>query len=390
MRKSKLLSILLSMTLVITTVLAGTGNIFAGSITSGTSAPTSIEVQDINKVTEDTTIRYTAKVTTGSDNTAIIPITVAKAGTIAIPMEGFEVGKGVTASIHSTPAATNGDRIGGTKYISSSNMNGTLYVKVAKAGTYYLKFETASYSAGTPQSVDFNVLLYPAGGTLTKGKIFRGSSPDGSDKVSYYKVTVPGNGYLTVSFLESDSSYPSYSIKLANSKKNFLFPNFEYISSSKGYKTRIGVKKGTYYIAVKNSDKAYGMKVSYTSVKENSGTTKGKAKSIYKGNTKKGIINASQSSTSGDWYKFKITKSQYVKFNIDVMGNSGGGSGGLKFSFYQAGKNYAAFTKNLYGDASADIQLYTSGYGTKLAPGTYYIKVQKYSYGNGYYKIRWK
>ena len=85
MRKSKLLSILLSMTLVITTVLAGTGNIFAGSITSGTSAPTSIEVQDINKVTEDTTIRYTAKVTTGSDNTAIIPITVAKAGTIAIP-----------------------------------------------------------------------------------------------------------------------------------------------------------------------------------------------------------------------------------------------------------------------------------------------------------------
>ena len=132
------------------------------------------------------------------------------------------------------------------------------------------------------------------------------------------------------------------------------------------------------------------MKVSYTSVKENSGTTKGKAKSIYKGNTKKGIINASQSSTSGDWYKFKITKSQYVKFNIDVMGNSGGGSGGLKFSFYQAGKNYAAFTKNLYGDASADIQLYTSGYGTKLAPGTYYIKVQKYSYGNGYYKIRWK
>ena len=73
-----------------------------------------------------------------------------------------------------------------------------------------------------------------------------------------------------------------------------------------------------------------------------------------------------------------------------ISGNSGGGSGGLKFSFYQAGKNYAAFTKNLYGDASADIQLYTSGYGTKLAPGTYYIKVQKYSYGNGYYKIRWK
>ena len=35
-----------------------------------------------------------------------------------------------------------------------------------------------------------------------------------------------------------------------------------------------GVKKGTYYIAVKNTDKYYGMKATFSSVKENSGASK--------------------------------------------------------------------------------------------------------------------
>ena len=251
-----------------------------------------------------------------------------------------------------------------------------------------MKFETASYNAGMPQSVGFRAILYPAGGTLTKGKVFYGASPDNSG-VSYYKVTAPGNGYLTVSFPERLTDYSSFNIKLMNSKKNSLFTNFEYLSSSKAYKTTIGVAKGTYYIAVKNSDNAYGIKVSFTSVKESSGSSKSKAKSISKGSTKKGIITAAQSATSGDWYKFKITKTQYVKFTFKVKANGGGSSGGLKAAFYQSGKTYPATSVNCYGDDGKEVQLYTIGKGTKLAPGTYYIKVQKYSHGNGYYTLKW-
>lgn len=43
-------------------------------------------------------------------------------------------------------------------------------------------------------------------------------------------------------------------------------------------------------------------------LQKKAGSTKSKAKSIYKKGTKKGIITASQSSTSGDWYKFKNYK----------------------------------------------------------------------------------
>ena len=387
MKRRKLLSLVLAFALVLTTAFAGAESIFAGTVSDAAGTPaTEITAQGANS-TEDINA-YVARMTTGSDNVTVIPVKTTKGGTLAIPLSGVEVGKGVTVTLHSTSAATSGDKIGYSKYLSSSKVEDTLYAKVKKAGTYYLKFETASYNAGMPQSVGFRAILYPAGGTLTKGKVFYGASPDNSG-VSYYKVTAPGNGYLTVSFPERLTDYSSFNIKLMNSKKNSLFTNFEYLSSSKAYKTTIGVAKGTYYIAVKNSDNAYGIKVSFTSVKESSGTSKSKAKSISKGSTKKGIITAAQSATSGDWYKFKITKTQYVKFTFKVKANGGGSSGGLKAAFYQSGKTYPATSVNCYGDDGKEVQLYTIGKGTKLAPGTYYIKVQKYSHGNGYYTLKW-
>ena len=387
MKRRKLLSLVLAFALVLTTAFAGAESIFAGTVSDAAGTPaTEITAQGANS-TEDINA-YVARMTTGSDNVTVIPVKTTKGGTLAIPLSGVEVGKGVTVTLHSTSAATSGDKIGYSKYLSSSKVEDTLYAKVKKAGTYYLKFETASYNAGMPQSVGFRAILYPAGGTLTKGKVFYGASPDNSG-VSYYKVTAPGNGYLTVSFPERLTDYSSFNIKLMNSKKNSLFTNFEYLSSSMAYKTTIGVAKGTYYIAVKNSDNAYGIKVSFTSVKESSGSSKSKAKSISKGSTKKGIITAAQSATSGDWYKFKITKTQYVKFTFKVKANGGGSSGGLKAAFYQSGKTYPATSVNCYGDDGKEVQLYTIGKGTKLAPGTYYIKVQKYSHGNGYYTLKW-
>lgn len=392
MKKSKLLSIFLAMTLVVTTVFAGTESIFAGSVSGNTGTVTTIEAQDFNAVKSEADLQqYTATMTTGkTDNVTIIPIHANKKGTLQVPLAGIAVGRTVEVSLHSEASADTANKVGYSEYLSSSVLQDDLYVKLPKAGTYYLKFTAATYSAGETQSVRFAAVLYPAGGTPTKGKTYYGSSPD-NNGVSYYKVTAPGNGYLTVSFPERLTDYSTYNIKLLNYKKNSLFTGFEYISSNKSYKTRIGVKKGTYYIAVKNSDKAYGIKISFTSVSENSGSTKGKAKSISKGGTKKGIITAAQSESSGDWYKFKITKTQYVKFNVSTLTSQGGGYGGIKIAFYQTGKSYPAFSQTYtYSTPGGTIQPYTSGYGTKLAPGTYYIKVQKYGDGNGYYKIKWR
>lgn len=193
---------------------------------------------------------------------------------------------------------------------------------------------------------------------------------------------------MKVTFPSTASTYsPSYSVKLMNSKKKSISGDYQSVYASKNYTTYFGVGKGTYYIAVKTSDPIYGIRTTYNKVTEKSGSTKSKAKSIYKKGTKKGIITASQSSTSGDWYKFKITKSQTVKFSISTLASS---NGGLRVSFYKAGSSYAFGSQSFSSyTPSGTVQPYTYGYGKKLAPGTYYVKVQKYSGGNGYYKMKW-
>ena len=76
-----------------------------------------------------------------------------------------------------------------------------------------------------------------------------------------------------------------------------------------------------------------------------------------------------------------------MKFSISTLASS---NGGLRVSFYKAGSSYAFGSQSFSSyTPSGTVQPYTYGYGKKLAPGTYYVKVQKYSGGNGYYKMKW-
>ena len=60
-------------------------------------------------------------------------------------------------------------------------------------------------------------------------------------------------------------------------------------------------------------------------------------------------------------------------------------------SVFRSGKTKAFGSSDFYWDDPAStLQLYTSGYGGRLSKGTYYIKVQKYGCGSGYYQIKWK
>lgn len=386
--KKRLLSIVLTTALVLTTVFAGAQGVFANtnSSLSKSSLMNATEVSTTTIKAVDMNSGSTAEayqVQYNNSEAQYVPIYIPKAGTFEINLQGLDYQYGSYVKVKSSPTAAAGT-IGNSAYVSSSKPTQSLYVQVSKAGTYYLEFST-TYSGSYKTA--FAVYYAPAGGTPTKGYTYYGSSPNGT--VSYYKVTAPSTGYLTVTFAEGVDSYPSYSIKLANSKKKSLFKGFEYLSSSANYETKIGVSKGTYYIAVKSSDKAYGMDISFKSVKENSGSSKSSAKRIYKGGSKYGIITASQSSTSGDWYKFTVSRSQKVNFQLDAMVNGGGASGGVKVIIYQFGRYTTSSTNYLSSyTPSIDLNLYTVGKKT-LSPGTYYIKVVKNNGGNGQYKIKW-
>ena len=69
---------------------------------------------------------------------------------------------------------------------------------------------------------------------------------------------------------------------------------------------------------------------------DKSGSTRSKANRMYKGNSRSGIITATQSSSSGDWYKLVLGSTQRVE--LDIITKSGGYSGGIKFSVYSGKK----------------------------------------------------
>ena len=265
--------------------------------------------------------------------------------------------------------------------------------RVAKAGTYYLVFATDSYSSiQTALQVFYAKALKSGSSTaVTSGKV-RYASVSGTG-YRYFKITVPGTRYLRIDIPWGDGGQDAaYKIKLMNSskKKNLLKGIVNLKKDGRGYTTYAGVPKGTYYVAVSTAtDSAYSIKVTSTKVTDKSGSTRSKANRMYKGNSRSGIITATQSSSSGDWYKLVLGSTQRVE--LDIITKSGGYSGGIKFSVYSGSKTKAFGTAEYYyGEPNGTLHLYTSGYGDRLVKGTYYIKVQKYGSGSGYYKLKWK
>ena len=407
MRSKKLFSILLSAMLVFTTVFAGTGSVYAESAfpddaqTVGTSFPdkalmsaaalsdqdaTPITAVSLNSSSAATTYR---SITYNRQSPVYIPVKIPKAGAFSFSIAAGGNGEAI---LYGTleQALSETDPIASAPVYRSYSLEDfdPFHAAVSKAGTYWLVLTTDSYSG---VNTYFNCCYAPAGGTPTLGRTFVGTSPKGTNSGwSYYKITTAGLRYLTISFPERYKADSLYQVKLMNStKKKNLSKGVIGVGSGKEWTTYAAVPKGTYYVAVKSTDTMYGINLKATKVTENSGSTRAKAKSIYKGNTKKGLITATQSSSSGDWYKIKLNKAQVVK--LEIVTKTGGYSGGIRVSLYNAGKTKAFGYSNFsWKTPSKTLSPFTSGQGGRLAKGTYYIKVHKNASGSGYYQIKWK
>ena len=262
---------------------------------------------------------------------------------------------------------SSGSTVGSTSVYQAATASDDKYIGIPKAGTY-----TLTISGNNTYSQLAGYYTIPCGGTLTLGKVFLGSSCGNNSTVAYYKVKIKKRGYLKVDF--SYTTMNSHYFKLCNSKKKSLTGSWNYVGSDGT--EYVGVKKGTYYIAVKSYDDAYGIKAKFTKTVKAVKAKKAKAVNIKKGKVLKAVMVAGEKTA---WYKFKVTKSKAYKFALKgkLFGN------GVKITF--SGKNYYSSSVNLYGDT--DSRTFKT---TKLKPGTYYIKVTTNSKGNGFYSIKWK
>ena len=204
--------------------------------------------------------------------------------------------------------------------------------------------------------------------------------PSDADETTFY-ITTPATGYIVLDMMDAGD------LGCAVQFKTDGFKDYEYLSSVDA-ESNVGLSKGTHAFKIKTYSDSFYVRVKFVKISESKfGSRKKKATKISKGSTKKGVIMSDNKKVH--WYKIKNPKLQKVKLKLKLKANGGGKYGGVKVTAYQNGKNMGSTKVSAYYNGT-DISLYTIGKGDKLTKGTYYIKVQSYDSGNGYFSLKWK
>lgn len=273
-------------------------------------------------------------------------------------------------------------QVGYSEYIGTSDMAGTAEYKIPSKGEYYLKFEY-SYNIG---ETDANITIKPYGysgenKTLTNKKVM-GTYPSDYSKEVYHKIVISKAGYIKVE-AESVGKYGQSlsGVVLCNAKKQKISDSKSY-SSYNDYTGYYAVKKGTYYLSVKDSQ-PYKIKYTYTAVTDKGGASKAKATTIKKGTTVKALAHMGEKTTKYDWFKITLPKKQKLSLSVSSKADDI-----IKFKIIPANSKYILFGDSFYLSDSESTTITSKD---ALNKGTYYIRVNKGDIkGSGYYQIKFK
>lgn len=216
-------------------------------------------------------------------------------------------------------------------------------------------------------------------------KNYYGTICDSKD-VDFFKVVVPGNGYLTLTF-----SHPNiykaenyWTVQLVNSKTEAFYELTSAGTKKKTTSTQIGVSKGTYYVKVTGGSgwnsrwdsSDYTVYVKYTKSSsweqeygdktKHNNNTMSYANTIKAGKKIKGTL--SQASDV-DFYKVKISSTRTVNIN---------------FAHEYMPKKSKYWTITIYNSKTKEVMSFTSrgidkslSKKIRLKKGTYFIKISQ-------------
>lgn len=348
--------------------------------------PTTASATDVSTITptslitgdEDTSSidDYTITVPVSSKE-VVVPVSMKYKGLLNLNITGTVLPSYVNLQLYSDKNCNS--KVGYSGYLSSTSFEDSMEIDIPAKGTYYLKITMSNYSES---DAELSIIAYSfsAEDKVLKNNTWVGSYPLSYNQQIYHKITIAKSGYIKVE-ANSLEEYNSLYATLCNSKKTSLTES-TYLSSSQDYTTHFAVKKGTYYIAIKASN-PYKLKYKFTAITDKGASAKGKATSIKKGQTVKGLIFAEDSTSKYDWFKVKLTKKQELKLDLVAYGNYS-----LKFQIIPANSRVIIWgdTMTLYEKDSKSF--YSSD---KFPAGTYYIKVSKsQKKSSGYYTIKFK
>ena len=192
----------------------------------------------------------------------------------------------------------------------------------------------------------------------------------------YYKISVPGEGCITLTAKASASGYDSVGadIELLNSKKNsFVEGSYDDDISlfawgeTESETIKAAVSKGTYLVKVTDfsKDGSGKLTISYTYQKITQPTnyTIGRSAAVASG--KKVMIYQTQQNNFDRWYKIKLTSNK----KISVFTSE---SASYEIGLYDSEGNEMKLS-------SANIKEGHKSVSTKLAKGTYFVCIDKVS-----------
>lgn len=212
----------------------------------------------------------------------------------------------------------------------------------------------------------------------------------GSGTTVFHKFSLSKPSFVAVTGAEKLSAIGStigLDVTLYN-KKMAAMDSPQYVkllgSADSSIYAEYALAKGTYYIGVSNVGE-YGLavaavnKVDKYKITDPGGKSKAKAKTIKKKKTVGGIIAVGDSKGKADWFKFKVTKKQVLKFKLYAEGSSQ-----VNFTLYGPSYKKGITMANLKNNGTSlrTIKKYSWGGNAgslKVTPGTYYIRVRRSS-----------
>lgn len=284
---------------------------------------------------------------------------------------------------------------GGDTSISTPNLGlpkGEYYIKIAGTGN-----TTGTLLSGTSYPVNYDVCIKAktasdrevesndsaaTANTVKNGKTYYGSTSSSSDK-DYYKIKMSKAGYLQIKFghKNSQSTASCYNVVLYN-KDNSEIYKFTNTGTETSYTScKLGLDAGEYYVCVSQASTLYTgdyticltQKAASGWETENNGDW-ASADNIQVGKAVKGVITGY--SSDEDYYRFTLTKAQYINFSLaHEKINDAGRSWYVTLYNANAKRGYQDYD-HIYSYAGST---YTESSAVKLSRETYYLKVQAFA-----------
>lgn len=323
-----------------------------------------------------------------ADKVITVPVELSDRGGLYITLGEQDTNYySLTATLYKDEACK--DKVGYSAYLFSGDGIGEKTINVDKSGLYYLKLELSKKS--TTGQISFLMQLTMFSGEnqeLSQGKVIF-SYQDYDQANIYYKVSAKADGLLSFAFGASEDGFRG-KVQLLNKDKkalsaeSYIIPKRNDAGEYDDVVYYYTVKKGTYYIKVDTSVKLYGVQYDFKEVKDGSGASKEKSKTLkLGGSAAKGVLFVTDKTSNVDWYKFTLTSEKKVKITINSYVD-----GKIKFEIMDSkGRTLWFGTKTIY-EGKNETVLESDG---KWSKGTFYIKMSKYDgTSSGYYTIKVK